>query len=78
MKNRKEYALLCQNICYLRKKHGLSRTAMARKLHITTKTLDLLESGIIPEYVYIDFLFHIQKDFGISPTQMLSCSLSDA
>ena len=38
-----EYEIVCQNIRYLRQTQGLSRTAMARKLHITIKTLDFLE-----------------------------------
>ena len=42
MTQQKEYDIVCENIRHLRKAHSLSRTVMARRLHITGKTLDLL------------------------------------
>ena len=42
MTQQEEYDIVCENIRHLRKAHSLSRTVMARRLHITGKTLDLL------------------------------------
>ena len=72
----KEYANICENIRYLRLRHGLSRTAMARRLHITSKTLDLLEAGVFPDRIRIDFLFLVQQVFGVPPKQLLTCRLA--
>ena len=52
-----DYKNVCDNIRWLRQEYGLSRTAMAKKLHISIKTLDLLEAGIFPERIHIGFFF---------------------
>ena len=57
---------LCANIRYLRATHGLSRTAMARKLGITIKTLDMLESESFPRRCTIRLLYNLQRNFGLS------------
>ena len=72
-----EYKNVCVNIRYLRVKHGLSRSAMARKLHITRKTLDLLEAGVFPDRIRIDLLFLVQQAFGIQPKRLLTCRLGE-
>ena len=77
MRTSDEYEIVCQNIRYLRQTQGLSRTVMARKLHITIKTLDLLESGIFPDRIHVGFLFHVWQAFGISPPDLLSNNLSE-
>lgn len=78
MSNQKERQNACDNIRYLRRKHGLSRTAMARKLHVTVKTLDSLEAGLIPPRISITFLYYIHREFGISPEQLLRVRLEEA
>ena len=77
MKTSDEFEIVCQIIRYLRQTQGLSRTAMARKLHITIRTLDLLESGIFPDRIHVGFLFHVWQAFGISPPALLSKTLSE-
>ena len=71
------YRMVCRNIRYLRAAHGLSRTAMARRLHITIKTLDAMEAGIFPERTGIQLLFHVFQAFGVSPSQLTTTSLED-
>lgn len=71
----KKYENVCHNIRCLRAIHGLSRTAMAKKLHISTKTLDALETGLFPERIGIKLLFHVQLAFGIAPKILLSTRL---
>lgn len=68
MSNKKYGNIVCCNIRYLRAKHHLSRTVMARKLHITVKTLDSLEAGIVPDRCSAMILFHIYDAFGIRPS----------
>ena len=47
----KELAIFCRNIRVLRKNHGLSRTAIANRIHVSLKTLDSLEAGIFPNRI---------------------------
>lgn len=78
MRTQDEYKIVCANIRYLRKQHGLSRTAMAQKLHITVKTLDFLESGIFPERINIGVFFYVQQAFGVPPQRLLTVLLEEA
>ena len=75
MTTQEQYRTVCANVRYLRKIHGLSRTAMAKKMHITLKTLDALESGVFPERIHVGFLQHLQESFGIGPYKMLTVRL---
>ena len=77
MSTQNEYQNVCRNIRYLRKANRLSRTAMARKLHITLKTLDLLESGVFPERINIALFFHVNKAFGVTPKRLLTVSIEN-
>ena len=73
----KEFQNICHNIRWLRAHHGLSRSAMARKLHITVKSLDLLEAGVIPQRIRIDFLFFAQQAFNIPVKNLVMCRLTE-
>lgn len=77
MSTRDEYQNVCRNIRYLRQINRLSRTAMAKKLHITLKTLDILESGVFPERINISLFFHVNQAFGITPKMLLTVSIED-
>ena len=46
MKN--EINNLCINVKFLRRKHGLSKTAMAKILGISPSSLNKLENGVMP------------------------------
>jgi len=48
MNNEQMMLNLCRNISYLRKKHNLSKSKMAKILGISVKSLNLIESGVIP------------------------------
>ena len=72
MTTQDEYKNVCDNIRHLRMRHGLSRTAMARRLHVSLKTLDALESGNFLERVGVNFLFYVHDAFGISPKELLT------
>lgn len=77
MIQKEEYKNVCDNIRYLRRTSGLSRSSMARKLHITVKTLDLLEAGTFPERINIRFFFQVSQTFGVSPRRLLMVKLEE-
>lgn len=77
MSSNDDFQNICANIRYLRSSHGLSRTVMARKLGITIKSLDLLESGIMPRRCTVRLLYNIQKNFAVSPYDCLAIRLED-
>ncbi|MBE6654855.1 MAG: helix-turn-helix transcriptional regulator [Ruminococcaceae bacterium] len=72
MNYKKETQFFCENIKYLRKKHSLSLTSMAKKMGVSKKTLESIEQGVIPERMTCRVLFNISKNFGIEPPEMLS------
>ena len=49
MSTNEEIEVFCENIKYLRRKYGLSRTKMAKIMHISISWLDLIERGILPQ-----------------------------
>ena len=67
----KEIQIFLNNVALLRKKHGLSKKAMAKILGIGVASLNKLESGILPPRVTVDVFFRIYNYFGISPTEQL-------
>lgn len=67
MSNEKEIRTFCENIRYLRKKNGLSKKEMAKKLSIGIKSLNSIGSGIIPKRVTVDIIYAIYENFGILP-----------
>lgn len=66
----KEIEILCKNICYLRRVHGLSKKEMANKLGIGIYSLTKLESGILPPRLTTNVLLRIYDVFGIKPAKM--------
>ena len=75
MRKQDDYQNICANIRYLRQRYGLSRTAMAHRLGVTIKTLDLLEAGIWPDRIRIQLLFNICTAFKIPIKALLSTRL---
>lgn len=57
--------IFCRNIQYLRQTHNLSKTKMAKILHISLKTLDHLERGIVPPLMSCTVLFKAAEYFSI-------------
>ncbi|MBR4992481.1 MAG: helix-turn-helix transcriptional regulator [Clostridia bacterium] len=69
--------IICSNVAYLRKTHGLSRTAMSKKLHITLKTLDLLEQGIFPHRTNFGIVYYIADAFQVSVHDVMYTRLEE-
>lgn len=62
----------CKNVSYLRQFNSLSRTAMARIMGLTVKTLDRIKEGDIPQRTNIKALYNLHRYFGLSPQDLLS------
>lgn len=67
----------CSNLIWLRKYHKLPKHKMAKMLNISIWTLRKLEHYILPSHLKIDILLDIYKQFGISPTTMLTHRLQE-
>ena len=70
-------AIICSNIAYLRKVNGLSRTAMSKKLHITLKTLDLVEQGIFPRRLNFSIVYYAAEAFHTDPYHIMYTLLEE-
>ena len=60
-----EIARFCNNIRALREREGLSKAAMAKRLHISVYTLTRLERGELPPRLNCCIVFVIQDEFNI-------------
>ncbi len=60
---RDELKVLCKNICYLRKKNGLTQREMAERLNISLYSLRMIERGIIPKNLSCEILYYLQLHF---------------
>ena len=78
MNQKNEIFVFCENIKNIRAARSLSTKEMASALGISTKSLNLIESRILPKRLTTDVFFHIQKALGISPCEMFSENLSIA
>ena len=61
-----EIARFCSNIRALREREGLSKAAMAKRLHIGVRTLTRLEHGELPPRLDCCIIFAICDEFDIS------------
>lgn len=69
------YDILMENITWLRKAHDLSKTEMAKLLHISVRSLNRMEQGEFPPRTNTNVLFRIQYAFGVHPAELLSRKL---
>jgi len=67
-----EHLYLNHNLCWLRKKYGISQKLMAELLGISLYSLRRLEQGFLPETVGVEILFCIHKHLGIDPGDFIS------
>ena len=70
-------AILCRNVCYLRKKYQLSQESMAMSMQIDVKDLQLMEAGVLSDEVTADTLIRLQKVFRISISTLFSTVLEE-
>ena len=65
-----EFQFFCKNVRTLRERNHLSRSEMAKILHITPKTLSLLENGTLPAHTSATVIFRLSRAFGIPPKDL--------
>lgn len=63
---------IAYNIAWLRKKHSLSKKAMAAILGISIQSLDRIESGVIPPRLNIEVIYNIWDFFEINPQELIT------
>lgn len=68
---------MCSNIKFLREKHCLTKKEMAKRLKISTRSLSMLEEGIVPPNLSCEILFRIQYEFDISPSDLLKGRINE-
>ena len=70
-----EFANLCHNLTVLRQRHKLSKRAMATILHVSSRTLNALESGRVPHGMGPEPIFYAAAYFHISASNLLRMRL---
>ena len=70
--------IFTHNVAWLRRHHGLSKREMAKRLHISPKTLDKLEAGEVPQKLSAKILLHIWNSFGVSLEDQLRGRLDES
>ena len=65
-----EWNTFFENIRVYRKVHKLSKRQMAKKLHIGTRSLTVLESGRIPPRVSVDIFFYFACLCGVPVSEI--------
>ena len=68
----RELQAFCKNISILRKNYKLSQKELSKILHISTRSVRLLERGIVPPKLDCAVLISIQTHFHIRPSEMLA------
>lgn len=66
-----ELLTLAFNMTFLRRKHCLSKVAMAKLLRVSVRTLNRLEQGDVPHTLGVSILFNLYRHFGICPSAIL-------
>lgn len=70
MSTQSDIEILCKNIRFLRHKHSLSQEEMSQLLGVELHSLQLLEQDILPDDIYVDFLWDLSDLFDLSPAQL--------
>lgn len=69
--------MLSHNMIWLRRKHGLSKKQMAKRLGIGIGTLNALERGELPPRMGVSVLYAIHDSLGTAPSLLLTQWLED-
>lgn len=75
--NDRELKILLANIASLRKRHGLSKREMAKKLGISIYVLNKIESREFPKGLTVEILHNIYLNFGICPSKLFQNSVDE-
>ena len=67
--NEQEIWVFCENIKFLRRKHGLTKTQMAKMLDIGRYSLTKIENSTLPLRLDCAVFYNIYKHFKITPSE---------
>ncbi len=70
MKTDEEVKIFGKNIKKLRKQSGMSQKNFAAKFDIGVGSLRLIEKGVLPNRLSVDFLMKVCSSYGISPSKI--------
>ena len=76
MEKEKEIKIFCINVKTIRQHERLSKKEMAKILHIGTRSLTMIENGILPPRIGVDILMRIHRRFGFRPSFMVSTHIT--
>lgn len=60
-----EFNNFCENVKKLRIENNLTKKAMAEKLEVSTRTIQILENHEIPTTLTVEFTFKIIRAFNV-------------
>lgn len=69
--------ILCKNIAWLRKRHGLSIKEMAKGLNISVRSMKRIEQGEMPYTVDASMLCTLADQFQISAHEIVHVPLEE-
>jgi len=67
-----ERDVFLRNIAWLRQSHGLNKREMAKRLKISTTTLNRIETGDLPPRSGVRILVNARRAFGIPMRELKS------
>ena len=70
-----EFTNLCHNLTVLRQQHKLSKRVMMAILHVSSRTLNAIESGRIPRGMTPEPIFHAAAYFRMRASDLLRLRL---
>ena len=66
-----EFVNLCHNLTVLRRQHKLSKRAMMGILHVSLRTLNSIESGVLPRGMDPRPIFYAAAHFNMRPSDLM-------
>ena len=69
--NQEQLLNFCDNVRLLRRRAGLTKKEMAKRLGVGVGSISMLEKGVVPKRLSCEVLFRLALEFGVSPTDLL-------
>ena len=72
-----EIRIFCNNIKALRQQNKLTKVKMCKILRISTRSLNMIENGILPPKISCEVLIRACRYFSIFPKDILSENIAE-
>lgn len=66
----RELRNLCKNIRQLRERNGISKSKLAKALHISYRSVQKIEAGELPPQLGFEVILYAARVFQIRPAQL--------